>query len=394
MQWLRSLSQIGIALGIIGASALVTLAIIFSKSDVEKIEYTPKPMLVKVMNAEPSSEQVKFIAYGTVTPDKKLIVNAEVSGRIIYQSPDLVEGGRLEEGEIILMIDPRDYELAVQQAEAEVIKAEFELRVEEGRQVVAKREWELLSPTLKKADIGEDLALREPHLKEKEAALASVKSRLEKAKLDLERATLTSPFNTLVIEDNTEEGQYITPQTDVAVLVDSDAFRVRVSVPFNKLKWIKLPTEKDKRGSQVIVKQSIGDKLEVKRPAQIMRLLGDVDPQGRLARIEVIIKDPLGLKNGHSRKPLLLGTYVGVEFFGPKINNLYKVPRVAVHNGGVLWIKNSENKLEFRHVNILFSEDDFVYINKGLKPGEEVVLTPLSLPIPGTELRINGGHKA
>jgi len=391
MQWIRSLTQIGIALGIIGASALIALIIIFSKSDVEKVDYNPKPILVDIIKAEPSKEQVTFVAYGTVTPDKKLIVNAQLSGRIIYQSPDLVEGGHLKTDEIILMIDPRDYKLAMQQAEAEVTKAEFDLRVEEGRQVVAKKEWELLNPTLKTADIGEDLALRKPHLKEKQAALESAKSRLEKTKLDLERTTLTAPFNALVIEEGTEEGQYITPQTNIATIVDSSAFRVRVSVPFDKLRWIKLPSAEDERASRVIISQSVGEDKVIKRQGRIVRLLGDVDPQGRLARVEVIIDDPLGLKNGNRRKPLLLGTYVGVEFFGPKIPNIYKIPRIAVHNSDTLWIKNSEDELELRQANILFSEDNFVYINKGLEPGDEVVLTPLSLPIPGTPLRTNEG---
>ena len=390
---MRSLSQLTIALGIIGISALIALVIFLSKSDVEKGDYQPKPILVDVMVAEPSTEQVKFTAYGTVTPDKKLIVNTEVSGRIIFQSPDLVEGGLLQEGEIILTIDPRDYELAVQQAEAEVTRAEFELRVEEGRQVVAKREWELLNPTLKSADIGEDLALRKPHLKEKQATLEATKSRLEKAKLDLERTILTSPFNALVVSENTEEGQYITPQTEVATLVDSDAFRVRVSVPFDKLKWIKLPEGDNQTGSKVIVTQTVGGSAVIKRTGKIVRLLGDVDPQGRLARLEIVINDPLGLKNGNRRKPLLLGTYVGVDFFGPKMKGVYKIPRVAIHNGNTLWIKNNENELEFRKVNIIFSEDEFVTINKGLEPGDEVILTPLSLPIPGTELRINGSDE-
>jgi len=317
MQWMRSLSQLGVAIGIIAFCALVALIIVFSKSDVEKVDYEPKPILVDVMAAEPSTEQVKFLAYGTVTPDKRLKVTPEVSGRIIYKNRGLVEGGRLEEGDILVMIDPRDYELAVKQAEAEVIREEFELRVEEGRQVVAKREWELLNPTLKKADIAEDLALRKPHLKERKAALGAAKSRLEQARLNLERTTITTPFNAVVTVDNTEEGQYVTPQTNIATLVNSDQFRVRVSVPYDKLRWIDLPTGMNQNRSKVTITQTVGEDTVIKRDGEIARLLGDVDPQGRLARIEVTIADPLGLKTG-GEKPLLLGTYVGVEFFGPK----------------------------------------------------------------------------
>ncbi|NGX58399.1 MAG: Solvent efflux pump periplasmic linker SrpA [Chlamydiae bacterium] len=381
MQWMRSISQIAIALVIIAASVVIAIILVFSKSDIQKNDFTSKALLVNTIKAEPSSEQIKFTAFGTVIPHRKLIVHPELSGTIIYQSPNLIAGGMLDEGDIMLMIDPRDYKLLIQQAEAEVTRAEFELKVEEGRQIVAKREWELLSPTLKTANIGVELALRKPHLEEKKAMLEAAKSRLEKANIDLERTTLSAPFNAIVIEENTESGQYITPQTEIATLVDSETFHVRVSVPFNKLKWIKIPAGK------VIVTQTVGEKSTIKRPGQIMRLLGDVDPQGRLARLEVAIKDPLRLKNGNRSKPLLLGTYVSVEFFGPVIKNVYKVPRIAIHDSDDLWIKNKENKLEFRQVKILFSDSENVFITQGLEKGEEIVTSPISLPIPGTELR-------
>lgn len=392
MRWIKSLSQIGIALGIIALSVVIALIIYLSKSDVQKVEARPRALLVDVMKAKPTTEQVKFVAYGTVTPDKSLVVNPEVSGKVVELAPNLTTGGLLESGDLLLKIDPTDFELAVEQAEAEVTRAEFELRLEEGRQVVAKREWELLNPTIKASEIGEDLALRKPHLKERKAALAAAESRLKQAEVNLKRTKLTSPFNAIVINETIEKGQYITPQTDVATLVDSDTFRVRVSLPFDRLRWISLPSN-GHAGSKIVITQTIGDDMVVKRPGWIMRLLGDVDPEGRLARIDVAIDDPLSLGSETEKRPLLLGTYVGVEFFGPKIPNVYKIPRIAVHNSNVLWIKNEQDELEFRTVHILFTEDDFVFIDQGLKPGEDVVLTPLSLPLPGTKLRVDGADE-
>ncbi len=389
MKWIRSISQIGIGIGIIGVSILISIIIFAMRSDVKKVEPEPEATLVEVIESSPSTERIKITAYGTVQPKKQTVVHPEVTGSIVQLSDDLKRGGRLGEGQILLMIDPRDFEIAVTQAEAEVARAEFELRVEEGQQLVAAREWELLHPSIKESGVGTDLVLRKPHLLEKQAALKSAESRLERAKIDLQRTILYSPFPAIVLEENVEEGQYITPQTEVATLAGTDVFEVQVSIPYDNLRWIDIPINGGK-GSEVVVSQNIGGGRFIERKGHIVRLLGDLDAAGRLARLIVAVDDPLGLKSG--AKPLLLRSYVRVDILGPEIKDVYRIPRTALHEGNTLWIKNDQDKLEFRKVTILFSETEDIIIDEGLRPGEKIIVSPLPLAIPGMDLRTQGGE--
>jgi RND family efflux transporter MFP subunit len=389
MKWIRSISQIGIGIGIIGVSILISIIIFAMRSDVKKVEPEPEATLVEVIESSPSTERIKITAYGTVQPKKQTVVHPEVTGSIVQLSDDLKRGGRLGEGQILLMIDPRDFEIGVTQAEAEVARAEFELRVEEGQQLVAAREWELLHPSIKESGVGTDLVLRKPHLLEKQAALKSAESRLEKAKIDLQRTILYSPFPAIVLEENVEEGQYITPQTEVATLAGTDVFEVQVSIPYDNLRWIDIPKNGGK-GSEVVVSQNIGGGRVIERKGHIVRLLGDLDAAGRLARLIVAVDDPLGLKSG--AKPLLLRSYVRVDILGPEIKDVYRIPRTALHEGNTLWIKNDQDKLEFRKVTILFSETEDIIIDEGLQPGEKIIVSPLPLAIPGMDLRTQGGE--
>ncbi|MCB1148992.1 MAG: efflux RND transporter periplasmic adaptor subunit [Chlamydiia bacterium] len=374
--------QILAGVSIIAAGTLIALGIIFLKPDVKREPPKSIALLVEVMEAEPTSTRIKITAYGTVEPEEEIILFPEVSGTIVSDVPDFKIGKILEKGQPLIKIDPSNYLIAVEQEKANLVKAEFELKLEEGRQVIAKREWELLSTTVKETEIGEELALRVPHLQEKQAAVKAAESRLAQAILNLQRTEIKSPFKSIVLEDNADLGQYVSPQTQIGKLAAVDAFRVKVSIPYSSLHWVEVP------GAEARIIQVIGSQRTLEKSGTVTRLLGDVDPLGRLVRLVVQIDDPLGLEGGDAPKnPLLLGAYVRVEILGPEVQNVFRVPRTALKEDSSLLLKDEENLLEIRPVNILFRDADYVFIDKGLESGEEIVLTPLPLVIPGTELR-------
>ena len=66
------------------------------------------------------------------------------------QNERLLRGVTLAEGDLLVEIDPRDYEAILEQEKASLARALFDLKVEEGRQVVARREWGLLKGSIEK----------------------------------------------------------------------------------------------------------------------------------------------------------------------------------------------------------------------------------------------------
>ncbi|NGX41901.1 MAG: p-hydroxybenzoic acid efflux pump subunit AaeA [Chlamydiae bacterium] len=365
---------------------IVLLTLVFS-SKTGKIEPELKPKLVRTILAKRTDKKVVVSAFGTVQANREVTIRSEVSGRVVFQSKNLVVGGLVQKDDILLRLDARDYLNALEQEKAAVERARFELEVEEGRQVVAKREWEQLKTSIKASEISEDLVLRKPHIREKKAALSAAESKLEKAKLDLSRVVIRSPMNGIVITEAVEIGDYITPQSEIARIVATDEFRVQVSVPVSKLKWIQIPQDNREDGISVRIVQDVGG-MHIAREGKILRLLGNLDPSGRMARLLVAIEDPLGLKDPKSRDfPLLIGSYIYVEIDGPILKDIFVLPRETLRENEKVWIKNAQDQLEIRKVNIVQKQEEFVYIDEGLSDGEEVVISNLPLPIPGMELR-------
>jgi RND family efflux transporter MFP subunit len=327
---------------------------------------------------------------GTVVPAKRVALQPEVSGRIVAQSPQLMPGGLFRKGDVILRIDPRDYETAVKQQEAAVEQARLEVQLEKGRQVIAKREWKLLEEDIALDQSSQDLALRRPQLKNANVALEAAESTLEQARLQLERTTVYAPFNAVVQEEFVDEGQFVNPQTQLATLIGTDRFWVQVSIPVDRLRWLTFSGTEASGKSNVRIVQEVTGEVSIGRSGRLARLVGDLDPVGRMARVLVEIDDPLGLneKKNPAGIPLMLGAYVRVEIEAENAQEVFLLPRMAIREGNQVWIVDEEDRLTVRPVEVFWRSKDTVLIRNGLQEGDRVVTNSIPLPIPNMKLRI------
>ncbi len=372
---------------IIGLAILAAWALLILRPAVPRVPKDVKPTFVEVLTAQVRDEQTSIVAYGTVQGHRQLTLQPEISGRVVKLNRRLVIGETLDKGTVLLQIDPRDYRAAVDEQRASLAKAEFDLKVELGNQAVAKREWSLLDPSAGEVNpLSRQLALRRPHLKEKRIALASAQSQLRKARWNLQRTVLRVPFNALVLEESVEIGQLINSQSTVATLVGTDEFRVQVSVPIQQLDWITFPEAG--RPSAVRVMRERGGEEPVVRQGTVVELLGDVTENGRMAQVLVAIADPLDLsKPVRTRRPLLLSEYVSVEIEGPELHDVVVLPREVIREGSRVWVKNSDNQLEIREVDVVLFRKETVLISRGLRDGEEVITSQVPAAIPGLLLQ-------
>lgn len=347
--------------------------------------------LVRIMEAVPGPQSIRVEAMGTVIPARRLDLIPEVGGIIVEMNPNLVPGGFLKAGEIVVRIDPRDYEAAVKRARANLKDARLSLELEEGRQIIAKREWEAIYPTTQSAEASSRLALREPHLESARASLDSAASALEQAYLDLERATITAPFDSTVESESVEMGRLVTPQNIIATLVGAEMYWVQMSIPVGRLSWIALPDTKGLGGAQALITHRVGPDATIERAGRVIRLLSDLEPDGRMARLLVAVDDPLRLDSGvgGGTLPLLIGAYVSVEIDGRELENVYVIPRTAIREGDRLWIMNEDDCLSVREVEIVWRRKDEVLVADAIEPGERIVTSRIPTPIPGMLLRAN-----
>ena len=393
----RAILCIGIlAIGISATAYMMTHSITPERTPAEE-EVTS----VNVNVLKRSMEQVRIQAHGTVIPARQVRMQPEVAGRVTEMNEELIPGGYLSEGAVLVRIDSRDYEAQVAARKDQFVQAGLRLKQEQARQAIAREEWELLGSTIPPDKANRELALRIPQIESAEAALTAAHSALLKSELDLDRCTVLAPFNALVLLENVDPGQLVNPQTEIALLAGTDRYWVRVSVPMEYLPWIEIPKEGGK-GSEVKISQKTGSK-NILREGYVIRLLGDLDENGRMARLLVSIDDPLNLKKNRDRLPLLLGSYVTVEIAGKTMSDIMVVPRNAIRSldGEAvskyqdyegIWIMDRDDRLQIEPVEVVWRSQDSVFVTTEMRDGIRLVTSDIPAPIRGMKLTIHSNE--
>ncbi len=337
---------------------------------------------VRVQAISSADERVVVRAQGQVIAAQQVVLQPELSGRVNWMSPELVPGGRVAAGDTLVRIDPRDFRAALEQQRAQVENSQLGVSTEESRRVIAEREWALLEQERSAAsDGGRQLALREPQLRAAEASLRAARSGLQQARTNLSRTTLLAPFDGVVLAENVDLGQLVGPASQLATLVGTAHFWVRASIPMEQLRFVRLPTA-TAPGSNATVVQRVGERDRIVRSGRVIRLLGDLDPVGRMARVLIEIDDPLGPPG---ELPMLLGATVDVELDAGVLEDVARIPRAALHVGDEVHLFG-DGALAIQTVEVAWRDDESVLV-RGLGQGAELVLSTVSPPIAGTRLR-------
>jgi RND family efflux transporter MFP subunit len=351
--------------------------------------------LVQVQEITRNDTHANIKVMGTVVAAREIVLQPRVSGEVVKISPKWEPGGQLEAGEFILQIDPEDYELAVEQARSAVAQARYELKLEQGHQDIARREWELLDVKKDASELDRELALRKPHLKHAQAKLDAAQANLKQAQLDLDRTMVKAPFNCLVTAENIDLGAQVSPQTQLGTIVGTDEYWVRASVPVDQLQWIRFPESEGTPGSPAVVQQHLDTGSQSKRRGHVVRLMGDLEQQGRMAQVLISVPTPLKMDEAEADGvPLLIGSYVNVNIRGKKIENVIPLPRTALREGNEVWIMSEDNKLDIRKVRFVWRNRDTVFVRNNIHAGERLVISDLAAPIEGMGLALSSEKQA
>jgi RND family efflux transporter MFP subunit len=390
LRWLSLTLRFLLVLAILGLGVGISAYLLMNRPTPKRKPPSSEATLVEVTGVTAGEQSVIVKAMGTVVPTREIQLAAQVGGEIvrindaIEISLEFVPGGHVTCGETLLQIDPKDYQLIVRQRSSDLVRAQCDLQVELGQQSVAKGEYELLGETVAKED--RELVLRQPQLDIAKAAVATAQASLEKAELDLARATVAAPFNAVVQTRYVNFGSQVAAGSPLATLVGTDTYWIEVAVPVSRLRWLDIPGAK---GSVSIYHEAAWGE-EVRRTGRVVRLMADLEPQGRMARLLVEVDDPLALtakSKADALPPMILGAYVRVEIEGRRLTDVIRVPRIALRDGNRVWVMSPKKTLEIREVTIVWSNDEEITIDSGLASSDALIVSDLAAAVQDMLLR-------
>ncbi len=422
---------------VLGLACLAAYWLITSKQAPDKKVFEIAAPGVTVTTVQPQTQTMVVEAYGTVVPRTRVNLAAEVGGRIAYLNPVFQAGEKVEAGDILIRIDQRSFRLDREQAavrlaqaradlkllsrEIENLKADADLarnnmalsfkelervRALSKNQFASKTmldrvEQQYLAARSQFQSVENGLALIPSRTALKKAALAAARNDLAKADLVLEKSEIRAGFNGFVLSKTAELGEFVNPGQVLGAVYESDALNVDVSIPIEQIKWLQKVFDTGNMPSVEVSIANLEEGESLVWTARVARVKANIDEKTRTLPMTVeigpvqmapIVEGEFGHLN-LSAGPLATlkpGTFVRCRIFGEVVDGLFIVPRYLLQADNTLYIVR-EGKLEIRPVIPFRKFENNVFIRSGLKPGDQIITSPLPGAREGMAVKVKTG---
>ncbi len=312
-------------------------------------ESAPRP--VTVVTLEEADPTRGLMLTGTTEAWAQQDVGFDVAGRLVFVEEEgeylksrwTEEGKVIHEGDILAMIDPTDYEVALQSAQAELQQARTnadtlapaQLKAAKAQLILEEKSLEKIKEAFKsraatqtEVDVAQaSCDVAKANVEQMDASVSIAKAtvlgaqaHVAKAALDLRHTTLKIPFNAQVADTTVRIGGFVTPGQPVVKIVAMNPVKIIVTVSAKTDRSI-----------------AVGDKVDILIPGQPAALSGRVsqkstlaDPATRTFAITIIV--------GNDRVPIrpLTDPTIGKL---PKLSEIMEVIAIPPVTGKTLFIE-------------------------------------------------------
>ena len=370
-----------IPLLVLFVGVLAGVFIIATGPELEPQSVPPQVPLVKTLAATLQTVRLSVAAHGTVVPKSESDLVAEVSGRVVHVSDALVSGGFFVQGDVLVEIERVDYEVAHAQAKAQLAAARSD--VIGARRAYAR--YDSLADARSGSQAQKDDALN--RLLVAQAALEEASARKTRAERDLDRTSLTAPYDGRVRSERVDVGQFVNRGEAIATVYSTDYAEVRLPVLDQELAHLPLTLARPPDGKQspvaVVLKAEFAGREHTWR-AEVVRTEGELDGDTRMVNVIAQVAAPYDPPNG---APLTVGMFVEAEILGREVADVVVLPRAALQANDQVYLVGTDNRLKFRDVAILRATGESVYIKSGIAQGELVCTSRLEAAVEGQLVR-------
>ncbi len=408
---------------ILGAGIVAMVGFAGMKKPPQKARHQEHPIEVEVWTARPEQVGVRLTGFGVAMPVDVVTLSSQVRGKIVATHARFKQGEVIPKGELLFKIEAVDYEVARIKAETGVMEQGAALaRLETQFASDAKRihtltrtrdlaaaEYGRVKGLFEKSRVGNRsgvdiaeknyntakdladrletiLALYPISIKEANTRLRAARADLTKAGADLERCVITAPFTGRIKTVFAEQGEYTTPGKEILVLADDSVHELRVSLDSRETaRWLRFEAPDRVTGpgwfsSPAAVQCKVAwveDPDTVSWTGRLHRVV-EFDPDSRSVTVAVRVANHFPIpSHGVS---LVEGMFCSVTIPGKMLDNVYKVPRWSVTDGDTIYVVEA-NRLKTHSIVRAYSQGQFVFISRGITPGETIILTRLVDPM-------------
>jgi multidrug resistance efflux pump len=373
---------------------------------------------VNVVTAKPLTANPKITTYGEIRSRRTLDLRAPTAGTIVHLSPNFVNGGRVNAGDLLMRLDPADAQSALDvtrseltEARAEQAEAAAALALAGDELSAARSQTNLRKMALDRQKslvfrgVGAEASVETAALAQastdqivlaKRQAQAAARARLSRAKAALtrreirEREAVRRLANTEIYAEfrgvlstvTAVTGGLVGPNEKVARLIDPSALEVSFRLSNVEFSRLIAANNGQVKGAVAVRLDVFGTNIIA--TGEIERVSAEVGQgqTGRLVFARLIFPD-LAKQNTISLRP---GDFVTVEVSEPPLNNVVILPAAAVDAAGLVLALGENDRLEELQAHLLRRQGEDVIVSGDNIAGREIVRT--RAPFLGAGIRV------
>ncbi len=346
------------------AAALVALALCgchqSAAAGVEKEEKGPAPISIAVATAHQQSLDRTAEVQGALFPREHAVMSSEVEGTVVQVAADF--GDKVTAGQVMMKINPREYELRVETAQASLDQERAKLANSTARynRAQALKRAATISP--------EQFDLMASQLRVDQADTEWAEKAVAMARKKLGDTEIKAPFSGSVQKRMVSLGEYVSPGKELYELIATDPIKLRCPMPerFVPMTRVGMP-----------VTLTIDANPGASYTGKITRIAPALDESSRTLLIEAEVANPDGaLKPGFfAHVTMDLGRDRALFVPSLAVLRYAGVARVFIVDGGIV---------RAREVTTGSVVGDRIEITAGLKEGEQVAVSDVDRLADGT----------
>ena len=335
------------------------------------------PTPVGIATAAKGEVPVVIRALGTVVPLQTVNVKTQITGQLI--KVEFKEGQMVKQGDLLAVVDPRPYDVALQQAVGQQQKDEALLK---NAQLDLERYRKLVSQD---SIARQQLDTQQSLVRQYEAALVIDQAAVDAAKLNVTYTKIVAPLTGRIGLRTVDPGNYVSMSdaTSICIIIQVQPISVMFTIPEDTL-----PSVRERLRA--------GAKLEVR---VLDRAQKNELGVGRLDTYDNIIDITTGTVKlravfDNKDETLFPNQFVNVRLLVDTVKDATVVPVAAIQRGQpgtFVYLVKGDDTVEIRVVELGATDGEKVQIVKGLQPGDQVVIDGTDRLRDGAKIRRPGG---
>lgn len=333
------------------------------------------PKEVVVSNPKVIETPILVNVTGRVEAKYSVDVIARVSGFLVKKY--FKEGDFVKKGQAIFQIDPKEYQLQVNNSRATV--NQYSALLKNAQQELDRAQALVKEDLISRSDADSSLAQRNQN----KALLDAARQQLELARVNLSYTTIKSPIDGRIGKVNITEGNYVSATSGSLVNVSSTN-PIYISFSLKGYDLIKLLKASDKLKDVTVRTQfDNGDWYEYK--GKIDFVDNKIDKDSGSISLRAVFENPKGW--------LVPGNYMKIELSAPQTVSFLTVPQSSTKgdamSGYYVWSVDSNNQAKRKDIKISDEINGSWVVEEGLEQGDNIVVSGIqSVNADGQKLKI------